>query len=202
MCTHSTDDQKRRFVGGVDWMLNEPSDVEVVGLSEIQPDVFEVDNTFDVRHDSGGDRSFTSSTRHSHVCTYKGISVSIENTLADVIDKNPITLASNNTFYRPATNSLCHCMGWKYGVAVIHSTVKCCRCNRNIRSTNHVCKIRDNQPIDRWIRKDNDGLRYTVRRNNFTQLAKRLPYTLPEYVINQCNELVPACQSVVFLDVL
>lgn len=156
--------------------------------------------------ESGGNSKnrdpFKSRSSHTRLCKFKRCN-SIQETLSEVIAANAAVLsADKRSFARRTLMNLCYATGRRYYIVLSLSTVKCSGCQRDIRSSRHTCRVDvlfdKDQPLGRHLYPIYEG----IDRNNFLALAKHLPYTLPDHVLNGCLQLVPACQSVEFLDKL
>lgn len=154
--------------------------------------------------ESGGNSEsrdpFKSHNSHTRLCKHKRCD-SIQEILSEVIAANAAVLsAGKRSFARRPLMNLCYATSRRYYIVLSLSTVKCSGCKRDIRSSRHACRVYDlfdrDQPLGRHLY----PIYLDIDRNNFLALAKHLPYSLPDHVLNDCLQLVPACQSVEFLD--
>lgn len=138
---------------------------------------------------------------HMRICNLKK-SPTVNEVLASVVKLNPNVLAQSNNFYRRGAVTFCTCNGWKYDISVTNFTVKCFGCKRNIRSSDHRCKVSDLFESGEFLGKHTHTRYMDIRRNNFLLLEKKLPYNLPDSVIEFCNQTTQACQSIVFTETI
>lgn len=150
-----------------------------------------------------GDRNpFQIRIPHSRNCSFRRDD-SLRVTLSRIIELNRPLLASPYTFARRPCNRLCYCTDWKYSVVLsASSSVPCFGCKKNIRSTNHKCHVYALFSRDEPLGRHQKPIYDAIRRNNFLQLAKRLPYKLPADVLESSNDVVTACRAVELLDKL
>lgn len=177
-------------------MTSQPS--TTVGDSE---DDFKLEAAYDLCNDVGGRTSPSIPYKHHSRCRFKK-DTSIIRLLDEIVARNPSVLGGNRCdFFRRAQHRFCHYNVRGYNITLRRSTVKCYGCHRNIRSSKHTCKIYDLFSENDWLSKNRSNEKYSViRKINFQELSKRLPYKLTTEVIDSNSTLVPACMSVEFVD--
>lgn len=152
----------------------------------------------------GADNPFTTRTTHTRHCTRNrrsgGGGGNVDEALWAIVRLNAphMQLHKTNFAKRPPVR-FCDCTAFAYEISLAHATVTCAGCGRGgLKSTRHTCK----PPENTWLGKHQMPLHRKIRKQNFKAMAAKLPYALTDDVIESCNDSVPACTSVVFLDLV
>lgn len=86
-------------------------------------------------------------------------------------------------------------------ITLVHSSVVCAGCKRNIRSSRHVCSVYDVFDRNVWLNKEKANILYRdIRQRNVVKLAQKLPFLVCDNISEKCMQFVAADQIIQFSD--